>query len=134
MSRPTVRRAPVPEQPPLHRRRRARTPEPRLRALTADEWARLGFTRDGEPITLSQVAAHLPVCVLCGGRPDLIGCFMPHPSRVPAFLAVTEPRWGPVRAGKERVAFYALCQACADAPTTLAAVEARLLGEPGAPP
>ena len=110
---------------------RARTPAPMLRALTADAWARLGFTRDGAPITLEQVATRLQVCLLCGGLPDLIGCFMPYPARVPAFLDVTEPRWGPVRPGKERLVCYALCAACGRPPTTLAAVEARLLGETG---
>jgi hypothetical protein len=131
MNDPTLQPAPVPEQPPLPWRRRARTPEPMMRALAANEWARLGFTRDGAPITLEQAATHLQICLVCGGRPELIGCFIPHAAHVPALLDVTEPLFGPVQPGTQRIGVYALCQPCGRAPTTLAAVEARFLGEPG---
>jgi hypothetical protein len=106
--------------------------------VTAEEYLRLpqdssatGFTRDGQPVTLEQVAAQLPACLLCGRVPVLIGCFIPSPTGQRAFLDVTEPLFGPVRPGKERIVFYALCHTCADDPTTPGAVEARLLGEAG---
>ena len=50
---------------------------------------------------------------------------------VQAVLDVTEPLIGPVRPGKQRVAWSALCQTCADDPTTPTVVETRLLGEAG---
>jgi hypothetical protein len=89
------------------------------------------LTVDGRPVRLQEVAAQLPACLLCGGAPDMIGCFVPHPSRLQAVLDVTEPLIGPVRSGKQRVAFYALCRACVMDPTTAAAVETRFLGETG---
>jgi hypothetical protein len=89
------------------------------------------LTIDGRPVLLEDVAACLPACLLCGDVPVLVGCFIPDPSHVPAVVAVTEPLIGPVRPGKQRVAFYALCQACADDPTTPGAVEARLLRAEG---
>ena len=93
----------------------------------------LGFTIDGRPITLQDVAARLPTCTLCGGVPIFIGCFIPHAHRAQAFLHKNEPIIGPVRPGKQRVGFYALCQACGADPATAARVEAHFLGpEPDA--
>jgi hypothetical protein len=90
-----------------------------------------GGAREEAPRTLEQAAARLSACLVCGGRPAWIGCFIPHASHVPAWHARTESRFGPVRPGLERLGVYALCQPCAQAPTTLAAVEARFLGETG---
>jgi hypothetical protein len=99
--------------------------------MTEQPRALADLTIDGRPVLLQDVAARLPTCLLCGGEPVMVGCFVPHPSRVQAVLDVTEPLIGPVRPGKARAAFYALCLACAMEPTTAAAVEARLLGEAG---
>jgi hypothetical protein len=89
------------------------------------------LTIDGRPVLLQDVAAQLPACLLCGDVPVMVGCFIPHASRVQAVLDLTEPLIGPARPGKQRVAFYALCRTCVMDPTMAAAVEARLLSEAG---
>jgi hypothetical protein len=61
-------------------------------------------------------------CLLCGGRPYLVGLFVPHKD---------SQHWVNAPIGKVRAVAYTLCQACARAENVQAKVEAKIFAEVG---
>src|SRR5262245_12923550 len=84
-----------------------------MRVFTSADFAKIGFTVDGAPVTAEALTALAPCCCLCRAPAAIGALYVPYTEHEPALIAMTRR---PKRAGKRRAVVYGLCQACAAIP------------------